>query len=114
MINWTQEEMNGFCEKATELLKMHKKKLSVTFIRCELFSNSMGSNFHVSYCNEFTGKTYNMVLNGNVLLDKNLICDKQAGLIGRNLELKTKIALRIAYFMYKSCEHHMRDQENDA
>lgn len=114
MNNWTQEEMDGFCEKAVELLKRNKKKLSLTFVDCKLFSNSMGSNFHVSYRNEFMGKTYNMVLNGNVLQDKNLICDKYAGLIGKNLALETKIALRIAYFMYKSCKHHMGDQVNDA
>ena len=114
MINWTQEEMNGFCEKATELLKRHKKKLSVTFLDCSIFSNSMGSNLHVSYRNEFTGKRRTMVLNGNVLQDRNLICDKYAGLIGKNLKLETKIALRIAYFIFKSCEDSMRNQGNDA
>lgn len=105
MIKWTEQELDELCENAIELLNK-KKHLQLALVNCWLFSNSAGSNFHIVYHNEFLNQNFEITTNGGILQDKKLIVDKAAGL--ENIEdLKLKIALRIAYFIHRSCKRNM-------
>ena len=105
MQTWTSQELDEFCKQAVDLLNK-KKNLQITFENCWLFSNSVGSNFHIIYKNEFLNQTFEINRNGSVLQDKNIGIDTIAGLL-KITDIKQKIILRLAYYIYHDCKKHM-------
>lgn len=105
MLTWTSQDLDNFCEQAIELLNK-KKQLQLKLRNCWLFSNSSGSNFHIVYHNEFLNKDFNLCRNGRILQKVTIGVDEVAGLEKVN-DIKLKIVLRIAYFIYRSCQKEM-------
>ena len=106
MTTWTGQELDNFCEQAIELLNK-KKQLHLEFKNCWLFSNSSGSNFHIIYRNEFINADFHLCRNGRVLQEGTIGIDKVADLEKVD-DIKLKIALRIAYLIYKDCQREMK------
>lgn len=106
MQTWTKEELDSFCKQAIELLKT-KKKLAISFKECWIFSNSVGGNFHVRYHNEYLNTDGYVCRNIKILQDLKIVVDEDAGL--NNIQdIKQKIILRIAYFIFKDYQREMR------
>ena len=105
MTTWTGQELNDFCEQAIELLN-NKKQLQLELKNCWLFSNGSGSNLIVFY-NEFLNKEFHLCKNGIILKEENISIDKIADLEKVD-DIKLKIALRIAYLIYKDCQRAMK------
>ena len=106
MLMWTNQELDDFCEQAIELLNK-KKQLQLKLKNCWLFSNSSGSNLHIVYRNEFINAEFHLCRNGRILQDGNIGVDKAADLEKVD-DIKLKIALRIAYLIYKDCQRAMK------
>ena len=106
MTTWTNQELDDFCEQAIELLNK-KKQLQLKLKNCWLFSNSSGSNLHIVYCNEFINADFYFRVNGIVLKEGTINVDKVADLEKVD-DIKLKIALRIAYLIYKDCQRAMK------
>ena len=109
MLTWTNQELDDFCEHAIELLNK-KKQLHLEFKNCWLFSNSSGSNFHIVFNNEFLNKSSHLSLNGRLLKEDAGSLDKAAKLEKVD-DIKLKIALRIAYLIYKDCQRTMKQDK---
>lgn len=107
MLTWTNQDLNDFCEQAVELLN-EKKRLQLELKNCWLYSNSSGSNFHIIYYNEFLNKDFHLCRNGRILQEKTIDVDMVAGLKEVD-DIKLKIVLRIAYFIYKDCQREMKE-----
>lgn len=105
MLTWTSQDLDDFCEQAVELLNK-KKHLQLELRNCWLFSNSSGSNFHIVYHNKFLNKDFNLCRNGRILQKGTIGVDEVAGLEKVN-DIKLKIVLRIAYFIYRNCQKEM-------
>jgi hypothetical protein len=56
-------------------------------------------------------KSYELSINSKILQDKKIYEDDAAGIINID-DLKLKIALRIAYFIYRSCKYIMKEKAN--
>lgn len=106
MTTWTGQELNDFCEQAIELLN-NKKQLQLELKNCWLFSNGSGSNLHIVFYNEFLNKEFHLCKNGIILKEENISIDKIADLEKVD-DIKLKIALRIAYLIYKDCQRAMK------
>lgn len=106
MTMWTNQELDDFCEQAIELLNK-KKQLQLKLKNCWLFSNSSGSNLHIVYRNEFINADVHLCLSGRLLKEDAGSLDKAAGLEKVD-DIKLKIALRIAYLIYKDCQIAMK------
>ena len=106
MLTWTNQELDNFCEQAIELLSK-KKQLRLKLKSCWLFSNSSGSNFHIFYRNEFINADFHLCGNGIILQENAINIDKAANLEKVD-DIKLKIALRIAYLIYKDCQRAMK------
>ena len=106
MLTWTNQELDDFCEQAIELLNK-KKQLQLKLKNCWLFSNSSGSNLHIVYRNEFINADFHLCLNGRLLKEDAGSLDKAAKLEKVD-DIKLKIALRIAYLIYKDCQRAMK------
>ena len=106
MLTWTNQELDDFCEQAIELLNK-KKQLQLELRNCWLFSNGSGSNLHIVYHNEFINADFHLCRNGKVLQEGTISVDKEADLEKVN-DIKLKIALRIAYLIYKDCQWAMK------
>ena len=106
MTMWTNQELDDFCEQAIELLNK-KKQLRLKLKNCWLFSNSSGSNLHIVFDNEFLDKSSHLCLSGRLLKEDAGSIDKTAGLEKVD-DIKLKIALRIAYLIYKDCQRAMK------
>lgn len=102
MTTWTNRELEDFCEQAIELLNKNKQ-LQLELKNCWLFSNSSGSNLHIAYYSKLIDADFYFRVNGIVLQEGTINVDKVAGLVKVN-DIKLKIALRIAYFIYKNCQ----------
>ena len=109
MATWTNQELNDFCEQAIELLNK-KKQLQLELRNCWLFSNSSGSNFHIIYRNEFINADFHLCGNGIILQEGTISVDKLADLEKVD-DIKLKIALRIAYLIYKDCQKAMKQDK---
>jgi hypothetical protein len=109
MLTWTSQDLDDFCEQAVELLNK-KKQLQLELRNCWLYSNSSGSNFHIIYHNEFLNKDFHLCRNGKILQEGTIGVDKVADLekVG---DIKLKIVLRIAYFIYKNCQREMKEDK---
>ena len=106
MLTWTNQELDDFCEQAIKLLN-EKKQLQLELRNCWLFSNSSGSNLHIIFYNEFLNKEFHLCKNGKVLQEGTISIDKVADLEKVD-DIKLKIALRIAYLIYKDCQRAMK------
>ena len=106
MLTWNNQELDDFCEQAIELLNK-KKQLQLKLKNCWLFSNSSGSNLHIVYRNEFINADFHLCRNGIVLQEGTIGVDKVADLEKID-DIKLKIALRIAYLIYKDCQRAMK------
>ncbi len=106
MATWNNQELDDFCEQAIALLNK-KKQLQLELRNCWLFSNSSGSNFHIVYRNEFIDKEVHLCKNGRILQEDTISIDRKAGLEKVD-DIKLKIALRIAYIIYKDCQQAMK------
>ena len=106
MMTWNNQELDDFCEQAIELLNK-KKQLQLKLKNCWLFSNSSGSNLHIVYRNEFINADFHLCLNGRLLKEDAGSLDKAAKLEKVD-DIKLKIALRIAYLIYKDCQRAMK------
>ena len=106
MTTGNNQELYDLCEQAFELLNK-KKRLRLKLKSCWLFSNSSGSNFHIIYRNEVINEEFHLCGNGIVLQEGTINVDKVAGLEKVD-DIKLKIALRIAYFIYKECQREMK------
>lgn len=109
MLTWTNQELDDFCEQAIELLNK-KKQLQLELMNCWLFSNSSGSNLHIVFYNEFLNKEFHLCKNGKVLQEGTISIDKVADLEKVD-DIKLKIALRIAYLIYKDCQKAMKQDK---
>ena len=109
MLTWTNQELDDFCEQAIELLNK-KKQLQLKLKNCWLFSNSSGSNLHIVFDNEFLNKEFHLCRNGKVLQEGAIGVDKEADLEKVD-DIKLKIALRIAYLIYKDCQRAMKQDK---
>lgn len=109
MTTWTNQELDDFCERAIELLNK-KKQLQLELRNCWLFSNSSGSNFHIIYRNESINADFHLCGNGIILQEGAISVDKVADL-EKITDIKLKIALRIAYFIYKDCQREMKQDK---
>ena len=109
MTTWTNQELDDFCEQAIELLNQ-KKQLQLKLKNCWLFSNSSGSNLHIIYRNEFINADFHLCRNGRVLQENATNIDKAADL-EKITDIKLKIALRIAYLIYKDCRRAMKQDK---
>ena len=106
MMTWNNQDLDDFCEQAIELLNK-KKQLQLKLKNCWLFSNSSGSNLHIVYRNEFINADFHLCLNGRLLKEDAGSLDKAAKLEKVD-DIKLKIALRIAYLIYKDCQRAMK------
>ena len=106
MMTWNNQDLDDFCEQAIKLLN-NKKQLQLEFKNCWLFSNSSGSNLHIIFNNEFLNKSSHLCLNGKLLKEDAGSLDKAAKLEKVD-DIKLKIALRIAYLIYKDCQRAMK------
>ena len=106
MMTWNNQDLDDFCEQAIKLLN-NKKQLQLKLKNCWLFSNSSGSNLHIVYRNEFINADFHLRRNGRVLQEGTIGVDKVADLEKID-DIKLKIALRIAYFIYKDCQRAMK------
>ena len=106
MTTWTNQELDDVCAQAIELLNK-KKQLQLKLKNCWLFSNSSGSNLHIVYSNEFINTDFHLCSNGIILKEENISIDKIADLEKVD-DIKLKIALRIAYLIYKDCQRAMK------
>ena len=104
MTTGNNQELIDFCEQAIELLNK-KKQLQLELRNCWLFSNSSGSNFHIIYHDESINADFHLCGNGIVLQEGAIGVDKVAGLEKVD-DIKLKIVLRIAYFIYKEVIKH--------
>ena len=102
MATWTNQELEDFCEQAIELLNKNKQ-LQLELKNCWLFSNSSCSNLHIAYYSKLINTDFYFRVNGIVLQEGTINVDKVAGLVKVN-DIKLKIALRIAYSIYKNCQ----------
>ena len=109
MLKWTNEEIDDFCEQAIKLLN-NKKQLQLELKNCWVFSNSSGTNLHIVFYNEFLNKEFHLCKNGKVLQEGAISVDKVADLEKVD-DIKLKIALRIAYFIYKDCQREMKQDK---
>ena len=109
MTTGNNQELNDLCEQAIELLNK-KKQLQLKLKNCWLFSNSSGSNLHIVYYSELIDADFYFRVNGIVLQEGAINVDKTAGLQKVN-DIKLKIALRIAYFIYKDCQKEMKQDK---
>ena len=109
MLTWTNQELDDFCEHAIELLNK-KKQLQLELRNCWLFSNSSGSNLHIVFYNGFLNKEFHLCGNGRVLQENAANIDKAADLEKVD-DIKLKIALRIAYLIYKDCQRAMKQDK---
>lgn len=109
MTTLTNQELDDFCERAIELLNK-KKRLQLELRNCWLFSNSFGSNLHIVFYNEFLNKEFHLCGNGRVLQENAANIDKAADL-EKVADIKLKIALRIAYLIYKDCQRAMKQDK---
>ena len=109
MLTWTNQELDDFCEQAIELLNK-KKQLQLELRNCWLFSNSSGSNLHIVFYNGFLNKEFHLCGNGRVLQENATRIDKVADL-EKITDIKLKIALRIAYLIYKDCQRAMKQDK---
>ena len=109
MLTWTNQELDDFCEQAIELLNK-KKQLQLELRNCWLFSNGSGSNLHIVFYNEFLNKEFHLCKNGIILKEENISIDKIADLEKVD-NIKLKIALRIAYLIYKDCQRTMKQDK---
>ena len=109
MTTWTNQELDDFCEQAIELLNK-KKQLQLELRNCWLFSNSSGSNLHIVFYNGFLNKEFHLRGNGRVLQENATNIDKAADL-EKITDIKLKIALRIAYLIYKDCQRAMKQDK---
>ena len=109
MLTWTNQELDDFCEQAIKLLN-EKKQLQLELRNCWLFSNSSGSNLHIIFYNEFLNKEFHLCKNGKVLQEGTISVDKMADLEKVD-DIKLKIALRIAYLIYKDCQRVMKQDK---
>ena len=106
MKTWTSQELDDFCKRAIELLNK-KTHLQLELKNCWLFSNSSGSNLHIVYRNKFINADFHLCRNGRVLQEGTIGIDKVADLEKVD-DIKLKIALRIAYLIYKDCQKAMK------
>ena len=106
MMTWNNQELDDFCEQAIELLNK-KKQLQLKLKNCWLFSNSSGSNLHIVHRTEFINAEFHLRKNGIILKEENISIDKIADLEKVD-DIKLKIALRIAYLIYKDCQRAMK------
>ena len=109
MTTGNNQELNDLCEQAIELLNK-KKQLQLKLKNCWLFSNSSGSNLHIVYRNEFINADFHLCRNGKVLQEGTIGIDKAADLEKVD-DIKLKIVLRIAYFIYKDCQKAMKQDK---
>lgn len=109
MMKWTSQDLDDFCRQAVELLNK-KKGLHLEFVNCWLFSNSAGSNFHIVYRNKFLEQSFEISRNGKILQDGTVGVDKIAE-IERIEDLKLKIVLRIAYYIFRDCKQEMKEDK---
>ena len=109
MKTWTGQELDDFCEQAIELLNK-KKQLQLKLKNCWLFSNNSGSNLHIVYYSELIDADFYFRVNGIVLQEGIINVDKVAGL-GKVNDIKLKIALRIAYSIYKNYQKAIKQDE---
>ena len=107
MQKWNNQELDDFCVEAIKLLNT-KKKLNLVFMNCWLFSNSVGSNFHISYRNEYLNQNFDIVVNGKMLSEEVISFDKVSGGIDKLTDPKKRIILRITYYIFIHCKHQMR------
>ena len=109
MTTGNNQELNDLCEQAIELLNK-KKQLQLELRNCWLFSNSSGSNLHIVFYNGFLNKEFHLCGNGRVLQENAANIDKVADLEKVD-DIKLKIALRIAYLIYKDCQRAMKQDK---
>jgi len=109
MLTWTSQDLDDFCEQAIKLLNK-KKQLQLELRNCWLYSNSSGSNFHIIYHNNFLDKDFHLCRNGKILQELSPDTDRAAGLKEVD-DIKLKIVLRIAYFIYKDCQREMKEDK---
>ena len=109
MTTGNNQELNDFCEQAIELLNK-KKQLQLELRNCWLFSNSSGSHLHIVFYNGFLNKEFHLCGNGRVLQENAANIDKAADLEKVD-DIKLKIALRIAYLIYKDCQRAMKQDK---
>ena len=102
--NNNNQELYDLCEQAIELLNK-KKQLQLKLKSCWLFSNSAGSNFHIIYRDESVNEEFQLCGNGIVLQKSTIDVDKVAGL-EKLYNIKLRVALRIAYFIYREAIKH--------
>ena len=107
--NNNNQELYDLCEQAIELLNK-KKQLQLKLKSCWLFSNSSGSNFHIIYRNESINEEFHLCGNGIILQEGAISVDKVAGL-EKLYNIKLRMALRIAYFIYKDCQKEMKQDK---
>ena len=105
MLTWTNQDLDDFCEQAVTLLNK-KKQLQLEMSICWLFSNSAGGNFHICYYNKFLHNGFKLCLNGKILQKETFYIDEAANL-EKIEDIKLKIILRIAYYIYKDCQKEM-------
>ena len=109
MLKWTNEEIDDFCEQAIKLLN-NKKQLQLELKNCWVFSNSSGTNLHIVYYNKFLDEESHFFINGYILENEGrMLVDKLAKLEDVD-DFKLKIALRIAYFIYRDCMEMMKEK----
>lgn len=109
MTTRTNQELDDFYEQTIELLNK-KKQLQLELRNCWLFSNSSGSNLHIVFYNGFLNKEFHLCGNGRVLQEGAIGVDKAADL-EKITDIKLKIALRIAYLIYKDCKRAMKQDK---
>ena len=102
--NNNNQEFYDLCEQAIELLNK-KKQLQLKLKSCWLFSDSYGSNFHIFYRDESINEEFQLSGDGIVLQKSTIDVDKEAG-IEKLYNIKLRMALRIAYFIYKAVIKH--------
>lgn len=105
----TNQEVEDLCKQAIELLNK-KKQLQLELKNCWVFSNSSGTNLHIVYYNKFLNEESKFFVNGYILENEGrMLVDKLAKLEDIN-DFKVKIALRIAYFVYRDCKQMMNEK----
>ena len=68
---------------------------------CWLFTHSYGSSFHIIYCDRSINADFQLYRNDPVLQKSTIDIDRVAGLEKVD-DIKLKIALRIAYLIYRA------------
>ena len=98
--NGNNQEFYDLCKQAIELLN-EKKQLQLMLKSCWLFPHSYGSSFHIIYRDKSVNEDFQLYRNDPVLQKSTIDIDRVAGLEKVD-DIKLKIALRIAYLIYKA------------